>query len=152
MKVLTIEQPWANLYVHKIGSGIAKYIYVAHDFIPYRGSVAICAANGPKVGDLPCGCLLGVAELWAVKPTEEMTKDEWNATQLPVSERKNISGYAYMLRNVQRIVEIPSINPLGLSDADVDDVITPYPEHVTIDKKAWKSFKKTKKIIKQKLA
>lgn len=143
-KALTVKQPYADLLtrvVYRDANGeyhAEKTIEVRTRNINYRGDLLICSSKKPN--DIPermAGVTCGLVELYDVKPVEQFTPEDWNATCIPEKDRPQ-RGYGWLMRNPRRVVEMPIKGQLGLYDIVVPkNDITEYPRNVALGSDGW---------------
>lgn len=149
-KALTIKQPYADAVVtpaYKDEDGqvyAEKRIEVRSRATKFRGELLICSSAKPSFPGLESGCTLGFVELYDIKPVADFTKDDWEATRIPVEKRGKFNkGYGWLLRNPRRCVEVPVKGQLGIYDIIyTKGCIIEYPRNCTIDKKGWEMIQK----------
>lgn len=158
-KALSVKQPFADLLtypVHRDESGeyhASKTIEVRSRNTKYRGDILICSSAKPvdPWGRHMAGVTCGFVELYAVKPVEEFTSEDWAATCIPEKDRPR-KGWGWLMRNPRRVIEMPIKGKLGFYDLIVPkDDITEYPRAMAFGAEGWKivetkikSAKKTK--------
>ncbi|MBI5884915.1 ASCH domain-containing protein [archaeon] len=114
MKALSLKQPFAELILQG-----KKTIELRKWNTKFRGVFLIHASKNPdwktmkKFGfaDLPCGFIVGRAELVEVKKypdKEELVKDK----QLHLANQ-DYGFYGFILKNVKRIKPLPASGQLG---------------------------------------
>jgi len=114
MKVLSLKQPFAELVV----SG-RKTIELRKWNTKFRGEFLIHASKIPderamkKFGfdDLPCGFIIGKANLIDVKKYEEA--GECNKDQTKHLASSDWGHYGFILENIKRLKPIPAKGQLG---------------------------------------
>lgn len=114
MKVLSLKQPYAELILSgKKTTELRKWN--TH----FRGEFLIHSSKKPDkkamkqfgFNELPCGFILGKAELIYVKKyanKEELAKDQHFHLANPA-----FGGYGFVLRNAKRIKPVPALGQLG---------------------------------------
>jgi hypothetical protein len=122
MKVLSLKQPWAELVLQG-----KKKIEIRKWNTNFRGKFLIHASKTPdkeamkKFGfeELPCGFIIGEAELVDVKRYNreefEKDKDKHLATE-------EFGNYGFVLQEVRRLKPIPANGKLGFWDFDSSKV------------------------------
>ena len=154
---ICVKQPYANLMVSKEsedaeGNTYAiKSIDIRSNYTKYRGNVIICSTS-KNVPNLLSNAIVGEAELYDVKPANELTDEEWNCTKLEkgsIDKIKKSKANAWFFRNPHRIIELPVKGYKGLWDLCITkgDIVE-YPEVLNLDKKDWKAFRKYGKKLK----
>lgn len=153
-KALTVKQPYADLLTRPVFNEeikdfqAKKTIEVRTRNISYRGKLLICSSAKPVIPGLLSGVTLGFVELYDVKPIEDFTEADWDATCIPEKDRPK-KGYGWMMRNARRVIEMPVKGQLGLYDIVVPiGDITEFPRVVALDSDGWKIV--NKKIIQEK--
>lgn len=139
-KALTVKQPYADkltrvLYRDKLGGYHAeKTIEVRTRNTHYRGDLLICSSAKPVFPGRESGVTCGFVELCDVKPVEEFTAADWEATCIPESERPR-KGFGWIMRNPRRVVEMPIKGQLGVYNLIVPKGdITEYPRTLVFGK------------------
>lgn len=107
MKALSIQQPWASMITRG-----EKTIEVRTWRTKYRGSLLIVSSKSPKIGDLPCGVALAIAELVDCRPMT--VKDE----KLARCQYED-GAFSWVLENVRPISHFPVVGRLGLYEVTV---------------------------------
>jgi hypothetical protein len=102
MKALSINQPWANL----IASG-AKVIETRTWKTEYRGPLLIVSSKTPAIE--PAGMALAMAELVDCRPMSVLDEPEARC-------RKYAGAYAWVLKDIRRILPFPVRGQPGLFD------------------------------------
>ena len=114
MKTLSLKQPWAELILQG-----KKKIEIRKWNTKFRGKFLIHASKVPdreamkRLGfeELPCGVIIGEAELTGVKKyIDEEDFEEDKSKHLATREFGN---YGFILKNVKRIDPIPAKGMLG---------------------------------------
>lgn len=101
----------------------------------YRGEILICSSAKPVLEGHISGCTCGLVELYDIKPVEELTEKEWVETCIEFSKRPR-KGYAYLVKNPRRVVEMPIKGKLGMYEIVLTkDEICEYPTTLAIDQK-----------------
>lgn len=148
-KALSVKQPYADLLtrvVFRDESGefhAGKTIEVRSRNTQYRGDLLICSSAKPvdPWGRHPAGVTCGFVELYATKPVEEFTEEDWAATCIPEQERPR-KGFGWMMRNPRRVVEMPIKGQLGFYDIVVPKGdITEYPRDMALGADGWNLVK-----------
>ena len=141
---LSVKQPYADLLTNATsrdedGQYYAdKQIEVRTRNTNYRGDILICSSANPVLPEHESGVTCGFVELYDVKRIEDFTKEDWDATCIPVNQRPK-KGYGWMMRNPRRVVEMPVKGQLGFYDIVFPKGdITIYPRHLAIGKEGWK--------------
>jgi len=119
MKVLSLKQPWAELIL--LGR---KRIELRKWNTNFRGEFLIHASkvpdeNGMKefgFNDLPCGFIVGKAELVDVK--EYKSDEEFNKDKELHLAGSGWGNFGFILKNPQRIEKIPAKGSLGFWEFD----------------------------------
>ncbi len=114
MKVLSLKQPWAELILQG-----RKKIELRKWNTNFRGEFLIHASkisdeNGMKefgFNDLPCGFIVGKAELVDVK--EYKSDEEFNKDKDHHLANSGWGNFGFILKNPQRIEKIPAKGSLG---------------------------------------
>lgn len=147
---LSVKQPYADLLTEAVavldnGEYVAdKTIEVRTRNTNYRGDVLICSSAKPvdPWGRHPAGVTCGLVELYDVKPVEEFTAEDWDATCIPEKQRPR-TGYGWLMRNPRRVVEMPVKGRLGFYNIIVPKGdITEYPRQMALGAEGWKIVKK----------
>lgn len=122
MKALSLKQPWAELILQG-----KKKIELRKWNTKFRGKFLIHASKNPdeeamiKFGfrDLPCGFIVGKAELVDVREYKngaEFEKDK----DLHLSSRER-GNFGFILKNVERAEKIPAKGSLGFWEFDLNN-------------------------------
>lgn len=129
-RALSVKQPYAQ----RIITG-EKTIEVRSLNTTHRGDVMICSSQAPVLEGYMSGATLGLVELYDVKPIEDFTPEDWEATTIPPEDRPKITrGFGWMLRNPRRVVEFPVKGQLGVWNlVFTKGLIIEYPRHVEYD-------------------
>ena len=142
-KALSVKQPYADLLtrvVFRDESGeyhAEKTIEVRTRNTNYRGDLLVCASAKPELPGRMSGVTCGFVELYAVKPIEQFTPEDWAATCIPKKDRPH-KGYGWMMRNPRRVVEMPIKGQLGVYNLIVPKGdITEYPRAMALDSDGW---------------
>lgn len=142
-KALSVKQPYADLLTRvafrdDFGEYHAeKTIEVRTRNTNYRGDLLVCSSAKPQIPGRLSGVTCGLVELYDVKPVEEFTPEDWDATCIPEQERPR-KGYGWMMRNPRRVVEMPIKGQLGVYNIIVPkDDITEYPRNVAFGNDGW---------------
>lgn len=142
-KALSVKQPYADLLtrvVFRDESGeyhAEKTIEVRTRNTNYRGDLLVCASAKPELPGRMSGVTCGFVELYAVKPIEQFTPEDWAATCIPEKDRPH-KGYGWMMRNPRRVVEMPIKGQLGVYNLIVPKGdITEYPRAMALDSDGW---------------
>lgn len=143
LKALCVKQPYADwltqtAFLDDAGFHAAKTIEVRSRSCNYRGDIVICSSAKPVIPGRISGAMLGIVELYDVKPISEFTESDWAATCIPEKDRPQ-KGYGWMMRNPRRIVEMPVKGQLGVYNLIVPkDDVTEYPRHMALGDDGWK--------------
>lgn len=147
-KCLSVKQPYADLLTRVVRQDengdfhAAKEIELRSRITHYRGDVLICSSAKPvdPWGRHLAGVTCGLVELYDVKPIEDFTPEDWDATCIPIEEREKYrKGYGWLMRNPRRVVEMPIKGKLGFYNLIVPkDDITAYPQNVELGADGWK--------------
>lgn len=147
-KALTVKQPYADLltkvdYRDDAGEYHArKSIEVRSRNTKFRGDLLVCSSANPVLTGRLSGVTCGFVELYDVKPIEDFTSEDWEATCIPEKDRPR-KGYGWMMRNPRRVVEMPIKGQLGIYDLVVPkDDITEYPRALELGAAGWEAVKK----------
>ena len=142
-KALSVKQPYADLLtrvVFRDESGeyhAEKTIEVRTRNTNYRGDLLVCASAKPELPGRMSGVTCGFVELYAVKPIEQFTPEDWAATCIPEKDCPH-KGYGWMMRNPRRVVEMPIKGQLGVYNLIVPKGdITEYPRAMALDSDGW---------------
>ena len=111
-KALTVKNPYAEL----IAQG-EKTIEVRSRKTTHRGEIVICSSANPVIEDMQNGVTLCTVNLYKVKHLKHLTDEERGLTMIPRKQldyliKKN--HYAWMLKDVRRLVEYPVKGQLGI--------------------------------------
>lgn len=106
-KALSVKQPWANL----IASG-KKTIETRTWRTNYRGLILICSSKNPPTPE-PAGCVVAMAELYDCRILS-------NRDEKAACCDCSYGGYAWMLRNIQRVKPVPVKGELGIFTVDIE--------------------------------
>lgn len=149
-KALSVKQPYADLLtqaVYRDESGnyhATKTIEVRTRNTNYRGDLLVCSSAKPvdPWGRHLAGVTCGFVELYDVKPVEQFTTDDWDATCIPEDKRPR-TGYGWMMRNPRRVVEMPIKGQLGVYNLYVPKGdITEYPREMALGTDGWNMLNK----------
>lgn len=142
-KALSVKQPYADLLTRVVfwdESGeyhAEKTIEVRTRNTNYRGDLLVCASAKPELPGRMSGVTCGFVELYDVKPIEQFTSEDWDATCIPEKDRPR-KGYGWMMRNPRRVVEMPIKGQLGVYNLIVPKGdITEYPREMALDSYGW---------------
>ena len=127
---LFVRQPFASALCDGL-----KSVEILSEDTEVRGNILICSTPTPDYPSAQGGCVIGIAELYAVKPVADLTAEDWEQTMVQYKERVR-GGYAWMFRNQRRAVELPvlpSSDRVRYMEIDVDSVML-YPQFVYYDK------------------
>lgn len=145
---LSVKQPYADLLTRAVFQDefgeyhAAKSIEVRTRNTNYRGDVLVCSSAKPFSILYPCGVTCGFVELYDVKPVEEFTPEDWDATCIPEILRPK-KGFGWMVRNPRRVVEMPIKGQLGFYKLIVPKGdITEYPRNMALGADGWETIKK----------
>lgn len=148
LKALTVKQPFADLLTVAVRIddwGIyhaAKEIEVRSRKTNYRGDILICSSAEPEIQGRMSGVTCGFVELYDVKPVEEFTPEDWEATCIPEASRPK-TGYGWLVRHPRRVVEMPIKGQLGVYNLIVPKGdITVYPQEMALGSDGWEMIKK----------
>jgi len=120
MKALSLKQPWAELILQG-----RKTVELRKWNTKFRGKFLIHASKKPDedgmkefgFDGLPCGCIVGEAELVDVKNYNETGDfDEDKDKHLANSDW---GGFGFLLEDVKRIKEIPWKGALGFWECEI---------------------------------
>lgn len=147
-KALTVKQPFADLLTVAVRVddwGVyhaAKGIEVRSRKTNYRGDILICSSAEPEIPGRMSGVTCGFVELYDVKPVEEFTPEDWEATCIPEASRPK-TGYGWLVRHPRRVVEMPIKGQLGVYNLIVPkgDIIV-YPQEMALGSDGWEMIKK----------
>lgn len=147
-KALTVRQPYADLLtrvVFRDDSGeyhAGKTIEVRTRNTTYRGDLLICASSKPYIPGHLSGVTCGFVELYDVKPIEDFTPEDWDATCIPEKDRPT-KGYGWMMRNPRRVIEMPIRGQLGVYNLIVPKGdIMEYPREMALGQNGWEIINK----------
>lgn len=149
-KALSVKQPYADLLTRVVSRDsngeyhAAKTIEVRTRNTKYRGDLLVCSSAKPvdPWGRHPAGVTCGFVELYDVKPVEEFTPEDWEATYIPENARPR-KGFGWLMRNPRRVVEMPIKGQLGVYNLIVPKGdITEYPRAMAIGGDGWKEIQK----------
>lgn len=142
-KALSVKQPYADLLTRVVfwdESGeyhAEKTIEVRSRNTNYRGDLLVCASAKPELPGRMSGVTCGFVELYDVKPIEQFTPEDWDATCIPEKDRPR-KGYGWIMRNPRRVVEMPIKGQLGVYNLIVPKGdITEYPREMALDSYGW---------------
>ena len=105
IKGLSVRQPWATMIVDG-----RKSIETRKWRTKYRGEVAIHASARPRVGGLPVGGIVGVAELIDCRP---MTA----ADEVAACCKVYPGAFSWVLADIRSVEFIPCKGMLGALDS-----------------------------------
>jgi len=122
MKVLSLKQPFAELILQK-----RKKIELRKWDTKFRGEFLIHASKKPdeksmkKFGfeNLPCGFIVGKAELISVKNYRENKKEFETDKNLHLAD-ESWGGFGFVLKNPRRLKPIPAKGKLGFWNFDLE--------------------------------
>lgn len=99
----------------------------------FRGKIMICSSKSNDHPDMINGAMLCFAEIYCCKRVSELTIDEWKESMLPMDEKhKYRDHFAWGLRNIKRVIELPASGQLGIWNLVFDKgEIMEYPENLT---------------------
>jgi hypothetical protein len=120
MKALSVKQPAAN----KIASG-EKTIEVRPWPTSFRGPILIVSSKKPNIE--PAGCALAVVDLVDCKPMRQEHVDAACCSKVYPE------CFAWVLRNVRKILPFPLRGSLGLFEVDVNQIDLDADERIEID-------------------
>lgn len=147
-KALSVKQPYADLLTRVVfrdenGEYHAdKTIEVRTRNTNYRGDLLVCSSSKPEIPGRLSGVTCGFVELYDVKPIENFTTEDWDATCIPEQERPR-KGYGWMMRNPRRVVEMPIRGQLGIYNLIVPKGdITEYPREMALGPDGWDMLNK----------
>lgn len=138
-RAVVIPQPYATAICER-----GAHVEIVSHAERHRGEVLICSSHAPNFPHLMCGATIGIAQLVDCIPVSEMTAQHWELTRIPRHKREGIKrGYALMLADARRVIEIPCTARRGMRTLYYDnDDITEYPRQVYLDDKAWRKMHK----------
>ena len=140
-KALSVKQPWAE----KIAR-LEKKIELRSQNTHYRGEIVICASakrdrQSEYLPDIPHGCTVCLAEIYDCIPFSQLNEEQLKSVTVEMRDIETSVGsgiykynpnYAWFLRNVRRVVEIPMKGQLGIFNLDLGDMeLTEYPKALT---------------------
>jgi len=147
-RALCVKQPYADLLTRvsfRDSEGnfhATKTIEVRSRNTKFRGDVLICSSAKPVLEGHESAVTCGFVELYDVKPVEEFTEADWEATCIPEKDRPS-KGFGWLVRNPRRVVEMPIKGQLGIYSLIVPKGdITVYPQHLYLGKEGWEQIKK----------
>lgn len=143
-RALTVKNPYATQLVTAAfeDNGVKyaeKSIEVRSKYTNYRGDLLICSSKNPDLPGYENGVMLGLVELYDIKPVSEFTPFDWAQTRIPPEKRKAITkGYGWLMRNPRRVIEFPVKGQLGIYNLVYSkDCILPYPVAMVMDKASY---------------
>lgn len=144
-RALTVKQPYATnlVTIDNLTKEAIKSIEVRSKKTKYRGELMICSAASPEIHGLLSGVTVGLVELYDVKPVSKFTKEDWENTSIPESERSKYKNcWGWMMRNPRQVIEHPVKGQLGIYNLIyTKDLIIEYPQTIKFDKESRKLLK-----------
>jgi hypothetical protein len=110
MKAISLKQPWASMIRYRI-----KLIETRTWPTSYRGDILIVSCKKPKLGGLPTGKALCIAEIVNCRP---MLKSD----ELLACCEYNKKAYSWILDNIRPIEPFDVKGALGIYEVDTSNI------------------------------